>query len=328
MAMGDEICCLHLIDLCIADVLCDKVHSSTPYLWQSWSHNQWIPLTNNEEVERDYCNPAKTKHVRMPPLYFDTMTCGSDKVQRLSVNASAPDSLTSLITKWVWFWEESEDKWREFRPMAHKKSPSITSEELERRYLNGENLVTFTAGSRQYELRFSDMLQTNIHTSTQRLVRRRPVFISKGDIQKACEIYRSKAPPITPMFLPDYWDPRLLHRDGYERIILDTTSSEYAEIFNIFDRTMSGCDILSIERIQNLPLWKFFNLQADQISKKNSGNTNEQILFHGINSNEIDDVCKHSLDWRICGTHGSTYGKGSYFARDALLVLVLCTMTS
>ncbi|XP_041935243.1 protein mono-ADP-ribosyltransferase PARP12-like [Alosa sapidissima] len=246
------------------------------------------------------------------------MTCGSATVRRLSKTTSALLSLSSLITKWVWYWEESEDRWKEFGPLAgDEQSLSITSDELERRYLNSETTVTFSAGYHQYELSFLDMLQTNTITQTQRLVRRRPVFISNAEIQKACDIYCNKAPPIIPESLPDYWDPHLLPPVGYERIKLDTASPEYSNVLNRFDKTMAGCNILSVERIQNLALWKFFNLQKDDMETKAGRDVLERFLFHGTKSEYVDAICRENIDWRVCGENGTSYGRGSYFARDA-----------
>uniref|UniRef100_A0A0E9XM90 Poly [ADP-ribose] polymerase n=1 Tax=Anguilla anguilla TaxID=7936 RepID=A0A0E9XM90_ANGAN len=53
--------------------------------------------------------------------------------------------------------------------------------------------------------------------------------------------------------------------------------------------------------------------------RKNNGgrNVSEKQLFHGTDSKHIDAICKQNFDWRICGTHGTAYGRGSYFARDA-----------
>lgn len=44
--------------------------------------------------------------------------------------------------------------------------------------------------------------------------------------------------------------------------------------------------------------------------KSNSGKTNEKILFHGTDSKHIDAICQQNFDWRICGTHGTAYGRG------------------
>lgn len=49
----------------------------------------------------------------------------------------------------------------------------------------------------------------------------------------------------------------------------------------------------------------------------NSNWVDERLLFHGTNPSHVPAICEQNFDWRICGTHGTTYGKGSYFARDA-----------
>ena len=43
----------------------------------------------------------------------------------------------------------------------------------------------------------------------------------------------------------------------------------------------------------------------------------ERRLFHGTTPDTIDAICQQGFDWRMCGRHGTKYGKGSYFARDA-----------
>ena len=36
----------------------------------------------------------------------------------------------------------------------------------------------------------------------------------------------------------------------------------------------------------------------------------ERKLFHGTDSKFINAICCSNFDWRICGTHGTSYGKG------------------
>lgn len=46
--------------------------------------------------------------------------------------------------------------------------------------------------------------------------------------------------------------------------------------------------------------------------KKNNGgrNVEEKQLFHGTDTKHLDAICLNNFDWRICGTHGTAYGKG------------------
>ena len=53
------------------------------------------------------------------------------------------------------------------------------------------------------------------------------------------------------------------------------------------------------------------------LMEKNGASSNEKWLFHGSISTVINDICAQNLDWRLCGCNGTSYGKGTYFARDA-----------
>lgn len=81
---------------------------------------------------------------------------------------------------------------------------------------------------------------------------------------------------------------------------------------------MRGFDVVSIDRIQNKALWEGFQWQKNLMKTNNSGCTPaERKLFHGTDSKYIDAICRNNFDWRLCGAHGTAYGQGSYFARDA-----------
>ncbi|KAG9328899.1 hypothetical protein JZ751_009442, partial [Albula glossodonta] len=66
--------------------------------------------------------------------------------------------------------------------------------------------------------------------------------------------------------------------------------------------------------------------QKEQMQGRNGGKAVEQkLLFHGTEKSLMPAICEQNFDWRICGVHGTHYGKGkhqpitvrSYFARDA-----------
>ncbi|KAM4036592.1 protein mono-ADP-ribosyltransferase PARP12-like [Anomaloglossus baeobatrachus] len=55
------------------------------------------------------------------------------------------------------------------------------------------------------------------------------------------------------------------------------------------------------------------------MKKVNNGQyAKELLLFHGTDVKHIDAICDQNFDWRICGTHGTFYGQGTYFARHAM----------
>ncbi|NXD79375.1 PAR12 polymerase, partial [Halcyon senegalensis] len=58
--------------------------------------------------------------------------------------------------------------------------------------------------------------------------------------------------------------------------------------------------------------------QKEQMKRENGGKkVNERLLFHGTQTSFVEPICIHNFDWRICGSNGTNYGKGTYFARDA-----------
>lgn len=53
----------------------------------------------------------------------------------------------------------------------------------------------------------------------------------------------------------------------------------------------------------------------------------ERMLFHGTGHSNIQAICTFNFDWRLTGSHGDVYGKGSYFARDAKYSSKFCHTT-
>ncbi|KAG9330437.1 hypothetical protein JZ751_025342, partial [Albula glossodonta] len=264
---------------------------------------------------------STTRKAPAQPVCFTNMTCGAAQVRRLSTVSSVVQPTFILTTTWAWYWEDEYGSWIQYASMGggHRAS-SITSEDLEQRYQEDRrDVIEFSAGSQTYQLSFEDMIQRNKQYGTQKVVRRRPMFVSSEEVmviktsKKAANsrVLHFKA-------LPDYWDKSMIPETGYKRIPLQYSSSEYQKILALFSQTMARFNIHRIERIQNKSLWEVFQWQKDQMKKHNAGkNANEKLLFHGTDSKHIDAICRENFDWRICGTHGTAYGKGSYFARDA-----------
>lgn len=45
--------------------------------------------------------------------------------------------------------------------------------------------------------------------------------------------------------------------------------------------------------------------------KRNGGKAvNQQYLFHGTDPSLVEAICEQNFDWRMCGVHGTAYGKG------------------
>ncbi|XP_039456889.1 protein mono-ADP-ribosyltransferase PARP12-like isoform X1 [Oreochromis aureus] len=312
-----EICMYFIKSHCKHDDRCFKAHDKMPYRWQVQEGHQWTDLPDNETIERDYCDPSNSYSSTSPAVHFDTMTCGQNKVRRLSTENSVIEPTFIHTTEWLWYWQDEFGRWNMFASATSgHKAADINSTKLEEKFLaNDKDVLEFTAGSHSYSLSFQDMMQTNKHYGTKRLVCRRPRFVSAADVLTK-RVRRPLVQTSTP--IPETWDKTQISQTGYSRISLQPSSEEFREVVALFSETMKGCDIINIERIQNKALWEAFQLQKNQMKSKNKGgNVTEEKLFHGTDSKFVDTICHHNFDWRICGTHGTAYGKGSYFARDA-----------
>lgn len=51
--------------------------------------------------------------------------------------------------------------------------------------------------------------------------------------------------------------------------------------------------------------------QKGQMQKRNEGKTvDERQLFHGTSASFVEAICQQNFDWRVCGLHGTSFGKG------------------
>ncbi|XP_041901490.1 protein mono-ADP-ribosyltransferase PARP12-like isoform X2 [Corvus kubaryi] len=108
--------------------------------------------------------------------------------------------------------------------------------------------------------------------------------------------------------------PMIPHR----LIQLSYDSQEYGKIKRLFEKTMKNYCINQLQRIQNPTLWDIFQWQKEKMKKLNKlKGVDERLLFHGTSPSHVSAICEQNFDWRLCGAHGTMYGKGSYFARDA-----------
>ncbi|XP_009693167.1 PREDICTED: poly [ADP-ribose] polymerase 12, partial [Cariama cristata] len=194
---------------------------------------------------------------------------------------------------------------------------SVSSDDLEKAYIaKGSPKLNFKAGRHEYELNFGAMIQKNLRYKTEREICRRPKFVSQREVEngkrrgfKCSEAFKG---------IPAHWDKSALPELGFKLIELDSSSEEYKKVKVDFQRTMPKTVIKMIRRVQNPSLWELYQWQKEQMQKSNGGKAaDERFLFHGTSKKYIDAICQQNFDWRICGLHGTVYGKGSYFARDA-----------
>ncbi|XP_078529381.1 protein mono-ADP-ribosyltransferase PARP12-like [Lissotriton helveticus] len=313
---SEEICLFHIRKSCSFQEKCTRVHFHLPYRWQIFTEGAWKDMKDMESTEKMYCNPNASTGI--PGLDFKQMTIRSSKVRRLStVSSAAKPPHFIFTTEWLWYWKDELGGWNEYGQMDQLNHAStVNSSDLEKAYLSdGSSTVQFKAGNQEYELSFKDMVQRNLHYKTERDVCRRPKFVSQEEVEK---IKTKRSEPLQEGSIPSYWDKSVLTEVGYKLVRLADSSEEYKKVQTLFQRTLLKPVILSIERIQNQSLWEVYQWQKEQIKKSNDGKVvDERHLFHGTDEKLVESICHENFDWRICGAHGTAYGKGSYFARDA-----------
>ncbi|KAM8752126.1 protein mono-ADP-ribosyltransferase PARP12 [Acanthopagrus schlegelii] len=349
----NEICLFFIRRHCSFKEKCARVHWHLPYRWQVLDSDgvNWKDLPNMEDIEKAYCDPESDRSCKdqlsptsalgifrllslqspaspvEPSVDFTTMTYGGAQVRRLSTasSVSKPPHFI-LTTEWLWYWKDESGIWLEYGHGSGDTQASVTSQTLENVYLaDRDTEIPFSAGKHQYILHFKgapgtqQMFQENIRYKTMREVRRRPRFVSAQDVEVKLKSGSShSSSSSTAESFPSYWDRNALPDFGYKLISLSQSAKEYSRIEKLFKLTMPQSKIKTIQRIQNPSLWKVFQWQKEQMMMRNGGKAvNQQYLFHGTDESLIEAICEQNFDWRMCGVHGTAYGKGSYFAKDA-----------
>ncbi|NXO21617.1 PAR12 polymerase, partial [Cisticola juncidis] len=325
---SDEICLFYVWKYCKNKDKCKSVHYHLPYKWEIHDGLNWHELPLMEEIEKAYCDP---KNSSLPSLNinFQTMTCYSSSVRRLSTPSSVTKPTFLLTTQWIWYWKNNQDKWIEYGEQEEESSMTPPSSAIIENLYQADPsaVVPFQTDQHQYELNFKEMIQTNITYKTRRQICRRPKFVSSEEVQKIKTSQRDSSIPS--QTCPSHWDASALPDFGYKAVVISSETSEYNGIKQLFHQTMKNYSILKIQRIQNPSLWKVFQWQKEKMKRENGGKeVQEKQLFHGTDVTFMKTVCTQNFDWRICGSNGSNYGKGSYFARDARYAHAYCQATA
>ncbi|KAF2905506.1 hypothetical protein ILUMI_00672 [Ignelater luminosus] len=95
---------------------------------------------------------------------------------------------------------------------------------------------------------------------------------------------------------------------------LSPASAEYKKIEKQFRRTNKKFfRVFRIERVENPYLLAGYLLKKEELLGRH-GFTKEELLFHGTKEQNIDNICKENLNWRLHGKGtGHIFGKGVSF---------------
>lgn len=315
-----EICQDYLHKGCLQSN-CSKSHFHLPYRWQVFLDNCWVDFQAMEDFERAYCDPQnEVITIGKHQINFQKMTCGSYPIRRLSTPLFDAQSVNSVFsTKWLWYWRNEFNKYVQYGDERESQfSSDISSPYLESVFQScPRGVVQFQAGSQHYELSFQGMIQTNIASKTQRHVVRRPVFVSRTDVEhrRRGADWQPVMPVVEALTLdsPPQRNTSTFPSNRYELVSLDSQDVEYVTISELFKASMKYFKITTIKRIWNEDLWNTF--ERKKVAMRNS---NEMLLFHATCRAHVDYICRSNFDWILNGSRETKYGKGNYFAKEAM----------
>lgn len=104
-------------------------------------------------------------------------------------------------------------------------------------------------------------------------------------------------------------------------------SKDYESISSLFYATMRNAfKITHIDRIDSPYLYGAYLLKKEQLVRRNPGNWQELMLFHGTKRHNVNDICKHNFNWRLCrsGTGRHRFGQGVSFSPSASYATHYC----
>ncbi|XP_010125809.1 PREDICTED: zinc finger CCCH-type antiviral protein 1-like, partial [Chlamydotis macqueenii] len=110
---SDEICVFYVWKYCKHKDKCRFVHYHLPYRWQVYNGVTWNDLSMMEEIEKAYCDPQNSS-IADKKINFQTMTCSSSSLRRLSTASSVTKPGFVLTTQWIWYWKNDQGQWNEY----------------------------------------------------------------------------------------------------------------------------------------------------------------------------------------------------------------------
>ncbi|XP_076083742.1 uncharacterized protein LOC143054613 [Mytilus galloprovincialis] len=323
---------------------CHHISSGMPYLWQIRMFGNWLSfaVAENEAIEKVFCDlqelvattirydrnwyRCRIRFNQMNAIIYEVEGQAAANEERCNIRRLTTASfveknpaVSSFLTNWRWYWKNDENQWINYERDAFLFT-------LEKKYLTEQKTYIFFRDnfSSKFKLDFLKMTQVNLDTGKVRDIIRRPLFVSRYDVQQDKFPENLPLPTVLNSPKPPHfysWD----YSNDFEFVELDTKEEEYREVFNSLQESMSTSrfEFSIIYRIQNRKLWSEFETKkklmlADVEQDGRSHDIGERHLFHGTDSLETCyGICTNNFDFRTSGRNATMYGQGSYFAVHA-----------
>lgn len=115
--------------------------------------------------------------------------------------------------------------------------------------------------------------------------------------------------------IPDTWeDIDELASEDLTVKDLAKDSMEWKSIEGKFLSTMTTAQLIKIERIQNKKLWQLYQIEVDNITRKNNLDALQMELFHGTSKTSPDLIYKGEEGFQKEYCNDGMWGIANYFA--------------
>ncbi|KAJ7379580.1 polymerase, member 12 [Desmophyllum pertusum] len=323
-----EICGFNLRGQCNYGNSCIHRHTELPYIWEfaAEGDDKWESFSSdlNMMLEHAYCDVSNNSSATLTikgflyHIRFQDMTAvavlpiadpmaKSPKVRRLSTVSSVVAAAGHVFsTKWQWYWKDESDQWQSYDTPGDGHDVNTTSSQcLERDYVAEKDSHSFSASHHKYTLYFKGWYQQNDVHKTKRPVTRRPAeFVNKQNMKDISQRRRAAG----------LWPGQQAHQLPLNQMVYHPIGLLFLMARSTPVKLCRPSLMNTRERKRN---FKRQWMRKSRMAKKSGKEPGERQLFHGTNSTTAKAICQQGFDWRMCGRHGTTYGKGSYFACKA-----------
>ncbi|KAK6318120.1 hypothetical protein J4Q44_G00114110 [Coregonus suidteri] len=326
------ICDQFLLGYCPKREGCHLYHTQYPFHWQLKRTDtpEWVSLepSSQLEAERWFCDPDKERVyltrwtlkdqlcLNFVSLMVENSTVYS-QVRRLS-NTTDPALNPHFPTHWRFYWE-SDYGWEAYGEENLELILDCLSKGQDSCWLGKDwacvNLKMLT--------------EKNFITDSTHRIRCRPTFRSPDSLKHHLRIL-----PVGQVTLPSLevdpmenfncrYPPMWTLSPGNPFSMLEVPPGTlvYRTVHDLFHRTMpeSQAQITSLQQVQNTFQWDKYRMQKKHMedTQDNCSVVLERHLFHGTSESAAMDIGRQNFDPRVAKPT-SHYGRGVYFAREAL----------
>lgn len=219
-----------------------------------------------------------------------------------------------------WQWQDDDGMWRSYTPEWNAKI------EYDYAHAKQESRVTLTR-NKQYRLEFRSNRQFNCKHQSVRPIRR--IFVKQAaqhehSTTRLLHFQGTDSEPaskvlVRKVVLPHTWNTM----DMTSPALVDLTPGQELDAvlyhLNKSQFDFGTYDVHTVQRVQNAALWEQYTIMRSRILAfvEKEELLNEKRLFHGTLSSCVPLIVERGFDWRLSGSNGSAYGKGSYFSKEA-----------